>query len=57
VIRSASGNHLTRRKFSTDLHGGRGGASGEYEMMAMARSSVPPKTRHSVDIAELLGRR
>lgn len=55
VIRSASGSHLTRRKFSTDGHGGRGGATEEYEMLT--RSSVPPKTRHSVDIAEILGRR
>jgi len=55
VFRSASGNHLTRRKFSTDGHGGRGGVSEEYEMTA--RGSVPPRTRHSVDVAELLGRR
>jgi phospholipid-translocating ATPase len=55
VIRSASSNHLTRRKFSTDGHGGRGGAMEEYELVA--RKSVPPKTRHSVDIAEILGRR
>src|SRR6202044_2269206 len=26
VLRSASGSHLTRRKFSTDGYGGRGGA-------------------------------
>jgi phospholipid-translocating ATPase len=55
VIRSASGSHLTRRKFSTDGHGGRGGATEEYELVA--RKSVSPKTRHSVDIAEILERR
>ena len=55
VIRSASGSHLTRRKFSTDGHGGKGGATEEIELVA--RNSVPPKTRHSVDIAEILGRR
>jgi phospholipid-translocating ATPase len=55
VIRCASGSHLTRRKFSTDGHGGRGGPTEEYELVA--RKSVPPKTRHSVDIAEILGRR
>jgi phospholipid-translocating ATPase len=55
VFRSASGGHLTRRKFSTDGYGGRGGATEEFELAA--RSTVPPKTRHSVDIAELLGRR
>ncbi|KAH8806263.1 putative phospholipid-transporting ATPase [Hyaloscypha sp. PMI_1271] len=55
VIRSASSSHLTRRKFSTDGYGGRGGATEEYELVAS--KSVPPKTRHSVDIAEILGRR
>jgi phospholipid-translocating ATPase len=55
VLRSASGRHLTRRKFSTDGHGGRGGVTEEFELVA--RNSVPPKTRHSVDIAEILGRR
>lgn len=55
VLRRASGSHLTRRKFSTDGYGGRGGATEEFELVA--RNSVPPKTRHSVDIAEILGRR
>ncbi|KAE9373441.1 putative phospholipid-transporting ATPase [Stipitochalara longipes BDJ] len=54
VIRSASGSLLTRRKFSTDGHGGRQGTE-EYEMVT--RNYIPPKTRHSVDVAELLGRR
>ena len=45
VLRSASGSHLTRRKFSTDGYGGRGGATEEFELVA--RNSVPPKTRHS----------
>ncbi len=53
--RRASGGHLTRRKFSTDGYGGRGGAPEEFELAHC--SSVPPKTRHSVDIAEILGRR
>lgn len=55
VLRSASGRHLTRRKFSTDGHSGRGWATEEFELVA--RNSVPPTTRHSVDIAEILGRR
>jgi phospholipid-translocating ATPase len=55
VMRSASGGYLTRRKFSTDGYGRRGGATEEFELVA--RTSVPPKTRHSVDVAELLGRR
>ena len=55
VIRSASGGHLTRRKFSSDGYGQRGGTMEEFELAS--RSSVLPKTRHSVDVAELLGRR
>jgi phospholipid-translocating ATPase len=55
MIRSASGSHLTRRKFSTDGYGGRGRVTEEFEMVT--RNSVSPKTRHSVDIAEVLGRR
>jgi phospholipid-translocating ATPase len=55
VVRSASGSHLTRRKFSTDGYGGRGGPTDEFELAP--RNSIPPKTRHSVDIAEVLGRR
>lgn len=52
VSRSASGSHLTRRKFSTDGNGNRGGVE-EFEMLP--RSSAP-QTRHSIDIAEVLGR-
>jgi phospholipid-translocating ATPase len=53
VSRSASG-HLTRRKFSVDT------TEGPVDLVQVgigARSSVLPKTRHSVDIAEILGRR
>ena len=55
VSRSASGSHLTRRKFSTDGYGGRRGITEEFELAP--GSTVPPKTRHSVDIAEILGGR
>jgi phospholipid-translocating ATPase len=55
VSRSASGSYLTRRKFSTDSYGGRRGITEEFELAP--RSTVPPKTRHSVDIAEILGGR
>lgn len=51
VTRSASG-HLTRRKFSVDV-----ARSEEHIEMTSPRSTVLPKTRHSVDIAEILGRR
>ena len=51
VGRSASG-HLTRRKFSVDVS-----RSEEHIEMTSPRSAVLPKTRHSVDIAEILGRR
>jgi phospholipid-translocating ATPase len=43
--RTASGRSLTRRKFSVDVERG------------MGSGAVSPKTRHSVDIAEVLGRR
>lgn len=51
IGRSASG-HLTRRKFSVDVS-----RSEEHIEMTSPRSAVLPKTRHSVDIAEILGRR
>ena len=51
VKRSASG-HLVRRKFSVDVS-----RSDELIEMTSPRSAVLPKTRHSVDIAEILGRR
>lgn len=51
VGRSASG-HLTRRKFSVDIS-----RSEDHIEMTSPRSAVLPKTRHSVDIAEILGRR
>jgi phospholipid-translocating ATPase len=51
VARSASG-HLTRRKFSVDV-----ARSEEHIEMTSPRSAVVPKMRHSVDIAEILGRR
>ena len=51
LSRSASGRTLTRRKFSTDGNGGRGGVE-EYEMAP--RTSMQGRTRHSVDIAEVL---
>lgn len=50
--RSGSG-HLTKRKFSTDVQN-----IEEFEMVPTRRAgNVPPKTRHSVDIAEVMGRR
>ena len=49
VARTASGN-LVRRKFSKD---GDIRADEAYEMSLRG----PPKTRHSIDVAELLGRR
>ena len=54
VGRSASGKHLTRRKFSVDTTEG---PTDPGQTGIGARSSVLPKTRHSVDIAEILGRR
>jgi phospholipid-translocating ATPase len=51
VARSASGN-LVRRKFSVDVS-----RSEEDIEMTSPRSTALPKTRHSVDVAELLGRR
>jgi phospholipid-translocating ATPase len=54
VSRSASG-HLKKRKFSVDTSIEGSADSGQIGIGV--RSSVLPKTRHSVDIAELLGRR
>jgi phospholipid-translocating ATPase len=54
VSRSASG-HLKKRKFSVDTSLESPADSGQIGIGA--RSSVLPKTRHSVDVAELLGRR
>lgn len=51
VVRSNSGT-LVRRKFSVD---GNGRSEEDFEMMP--RNAGIPKTRHSVDIAEILGRR
>jgi phospholipid-translocating ATPase len=55
VSRSASG-HLKKRKFSVDTTTTEGLADAG-QIGIGARSSVLPKTRHSIDIAELLGRR
>jgi phospholipid-translocating ATPase len=52
IARSASGN-LVRRKFSVD---GNSRRSEEHIEMISPRSAGLPKTRHSVDIAEILGR-
>jgi len=54
VSRSASG-HLKKRKFSVDAS--IEGPADSRQIGIGARGSVLPKTRHSVDIAELLGRR
>lgn len=51
-VKSSASGHLTRRKFSVDVT-----RSEEQIEMMSPRSSVLPKTRHSVDIAEILGRR
>jgi len=53
MSRSASG-HLKKRKFSVDTSIEGPADSGQIGIGA--RSSVLPKIRHSVDIAELLGR-
>jgi len=52
VGRRASGGNLTRRKFSVDVSAD---ADGMWEFSP--RSAVPPKMRHSLDIAEALGKR
>lgn len=70
VVRSVSGGNLTRRKFSVERRkSGTGiGDVEEFEMASRMAPATPatgsgsgsmsvPKTRHSVDIAELLGRR
>lgn len=60
MARSRSGGNLTRRKFSVE---GRKSAFGndieDFEMASRMTASSPsvPKTRHSVDVGELLGRR
>lgn len=54
VQRTASGNHLTRRKISMD-HGNDGYEAVTGDLSPRKGSNV--KTRHSVDIAEVLRRR
>ncbi|CZR57136.1 related to P-type ATPase [Phialocephala subalpina] len=55
VVRSPSGGNLTRRKFSVERRtSGPGGSDVEEFEMGIR---MTPKTRHSVDIAEVLGRR
>lgn len=53
VAMTPSGTNLVRRKFSVD--GGR--RSEEVVEMMSPASGIQPKTRHSVDIAEILRRR
>jgi phospholipid-translocating ATPase len=54
VQRTASGNHLTRRKISMD-HGNDGYEAVTGELSPRKGSNV--KTRHSIDIAEVLRRK
>jgi phospholipid-translocating ATPase len=55
VMRSASGGNLTRRKFSVERRNA-GFDVEEFELQGRITTS-PTKTRHSVDVAEVLGRR
>lgn len=55
VVRSASGGNLTRRKFSVERRSSRIDVE-EFELQSRMTTS-PTKTRHSVDVAEVLGRR
>ncbi|KAF8866743.1 phospholipid-translocating P-type ATPase [Acephala macrosclerotiorum] len=59
VMRSPSGGNLTRRKFSVEMRtSGLGGSDAEeFEMGSRMTPTGATKTRHSVDIAEVLGRR
>lgn len=57
VVRSPSGGNLVRRKFSVERRSVGFEDREEFEMGSRMTTRPGPKTRHSVDIAEVLGRR